>query len=182
MSLCPNCGHQNIDGVDHCEACESSLTTLSKPRPKTSLERSVMKVPVRDLSLREHAVRLDQRLAVLLRLLLLRLLLELLRQRDRLLEQRERALLGLVRAGRIDRVLPQRGDGGALRVGGAIERPRDAAELLSGRPRFDGDGLRVLAEADHRAVATAEVLALDRARERDDLVLLHDDETLDRLD
>ena len=41
--ICSACGYANIEGADVCERCEQSLTHLSKPRPKSNLERSIWK-------------------------------------------------------------------------------------------------------------------------------------------
>ena len=41
--ICPLCGYENIDGVDTCEKCESSLNELSNPRPHSSEERHILK-------------------------------------------------------------------------------------------------------------------------------------------
>ena len=43
---CPYCGHVNIEGVDECEACGQSLTTLSKSRHATDVEKSILKDPI----------------------------------------------------------------------------------------------------------------------------------------
>ncbi len=56
MAICPDCGHENIDGTDQCDKCHSSLSSLSKPRPTTSIERSVMKDRVESLSPREPLI------------------------------------------------------------------------------------------------------------------------------
>jgi CBS domain-containing protein len=56
MTVCPHCGHSNIDGADECDKCHSSLTPLSKPRPTSEIERSVMKDAVRDIVPREPVV------------------------------------------------------------------------------------------------------------------------------
>ena len=47
MTICPNCGHQNIAGVDVCDECETSLAYLSNPRGRNSLEQSILKDPVK---------------------------------------------------------------------------------------------------------------------------------------
>ncbi len=41
--ICPLCGFENIDGVDTCEKCESSLYGLSSPQPHSSEERHILK-------------------------------------------------------------------------------------------------------------------------------------------
>ncbi len=56
MAICPDCGHENIEGADECEKCNQSLSSLSKPRPTTSIERSVMKDRVESLVPREPLV------------------------------------------------------------------------------------------------------------------------------
>lgn len=56
MIICPDCGHENIDGTDECEKCNQSLSSLSKPRPTTFLERSVMKDRIAGLVPREPLI------------------------------------------------------------------------------------------------------------------------------
>jgi CBS domain-containing protein len=56
MIICPDCGHENIDGADECEKCNQSLSSLSKPRPTTSLERSVTKDRIESLVPREALI------------------------------------------------------------------------------------------------------------------------------
>ena len=34
--VCPDCGAENIDGVDTCESCGQSLTMLNKPQRSPS--------------------------------------------------------------------------------------------------------------------------------------------------
>lgn len=34
MKICPNCGHQNLDGVSFCENCGTKLTVAQKPCPQ----------------------------------------------------------------------------------------------------------------------------------------------------
>lgn len=41
--ICPACGYANLEGADVCDKCEQSLSHLSKPRPKSQLERSIWK-------------------------------------------------------------------------------------------------------------------------------------------
>ena len=43
MLTCPLCGHENLDGVDVCDRCESSLYELSTPQPQSSEERHILK-------------------------------------------------------------------------------------------------------------------------------------------
>lgn len=56
MSICPNCGHDNIDGSDDCEKCQSSLSALSKRRPRSGVEHSIVKGRIKDLVPREPLV------------------------------------------------------------------------------------------------------------------------------
>lgn len=56
MTFCPDCGHENIDGADVCEMCHQSLSSLSKQRPLTAVERSVVKDRIEDLVPREPLV------------------------------------------------------------------------------------------------------------------------------
>jgi CBS domain-containing protein len=43
MITCPYCDHENIDGSDHCEACENSLSEMDIPVPASELERSLLR-------------------------------------------------------------------------------------------------------------------------------------------
>lgn len=56
MVICPDCGHENIEGADECEKCTQSLSSLTKPRPTTSVERVVMKDRIESLVPREPLV------------------------------------------------------------------------------------------------------------------------------
>ena len=56
MATCPDCGHENIDGVDQCEKCHQSLSSLTRPRPTTSVERIVMKDRIESLVPREPLI------------------------------------------------------------------------------------------------------------------------------
>ncbi len=47
MSLCPFCGAKNIEGVDNCDSCGQSLTTLSAPAAASDLERGLYKDRIR---------------------------------------------------------------------------------------------------------------------------------------
>jgi CBS domain-containing protein len=53
MSACPFCGEENIPGADECSYCLQPLVFLSKPRARTSLERSILKDRVSELCPRE---------------------------------------------------------------------------------------------------------------------------------
>ncbi len=46
---CPDCGHDNIDGVDACEHCGQDLRSIDIPRPKHGLQRRIMETPLREL-------------------------------------------------------------------------------------------------------------------------------------
>lgn len=46
---CPDCGHDNIDGVDACEHCGQDLRSIDIPRAKSGLQRTIMKTPIREL-------------------------------------------------------------------------------------------------------------------------------------
>lgn len=50
MLLCPYCGEENIEGADACDECLQPLAYLSKPRPASLLERSLIKDRVSMLS------------------------------------------------------------------------------------------------------------------------------------
>ena len=41
--ICPDCGHENIDGIDQCEGCLQSLTTLNRPLPESPLAKSLIR-------------------------------------------------------------------------------------------------------------------------------------------
>ncbi|HVW39356.1 MAG TPA: CBS domain-containing protein [Pirellulales bacterium] len=59
MLLCPYCGEENIDGADVCDDCHQPLEFLSKPRPASSIERSLLKDRVSMLSPRPAMVVQD---------------------------------------------------------------------------------------------------------------------------
>ena len=56
MLLCPFCGQENIDGADVCDECQQPLAFLSKPRPSSAMERSLIKDRVSMLSPRPAVV------------------------------------------------------------------------------------------------------------------------------
>ena len=56
MTDCPDCGFENIEGSDTCEQCEQPLSTLSKPRTKTALEKGIAKDRISQLQPREPLV------------------------------------------------------------------------------------------------------------------------------
>ena len=43
MIICPDCGTENIPGIDVCEQCGQSLSALSKPTASTGLELRLTK-------------------------------------------------------------------------------------------------------------------------------------------
>ena len=46
--ICPHCGNDNIDGLDACEECGQSLTSLQEPG--SDLERSITSHPIHVLA------------------------------------------------------------------------------------------------------------------------------------
>jgi CBS domain-containing protein len=42
MIPCPACGVDNLEGADECKACQQSLTDLSRPQPRSTLEKGLM--------------------------------------------------------------------------------------------------------------------------------------------
>lgn len=52
MIICPYCGAENLEGADFCEHCNHSLTDLSIPVPKTSVEEGLLNDPIETLVLR----------------------------------------------------------------------------------------------------------------------------------
>ncbi len=56
MTVCPDCGFENIEGSDACEQCEQPLSTLSKPRAKNALEKGIAKDRIGKLNPREPLV------------------------------------------------------------------------------------------------------------------------------
>jgi CBS domain-containing protein len=47
---CPDCGHDNIGGVDACDHCGQDLRSIDIPTPRSGLQRTIMETPLRDLS------------------------------------------------------------------------------------------------------------------------------------
>ncbi|MHC4399214.1 MAG: CBS domain-containing protein [Planctomycetota bacterium] len=56
MTICPNCGQENIEGADLCDGCQSSLSSLSKPRPGSDVERRIFKDRIEQLPPRKPLV------------------------------------------------------------------------------------------------------------------------------
>lgn len=52
--LCPDCGFENLDGVDNCQRCHQSLTALSKPQGHTAIEKAIFRDRIDVLQPREH--------------------------------------------------------------------------------------------------------------------------------
>jgi len=46
---CPDCGHDNIGGVDTCDHCGQDLRSIDVPGPKEGLQRRIMETPLREL-------------------------------------------------------------------------------------------------------------------------------------
>jgi len=53
MTLCPDCGYENIDGADECEMCHQPLSALSKRAPASEVERSIVHDRVSRLEVRD---------------------------------------------------------------------------------------------------------------------------------
>jgi len=47
--ICPDCGHDNIPGMDDCEKCGMDLRSLDVPHAKQGIQRTILEDPVRDL-------------------------------------------------------------------------------------------------------------------------------------
>ena len=47
---CPDCGHGNLAGSDHCEHCGQDLRSVDVPQPKSGLQRCIMETPLRELN------------------------------------------------------------------------------------------------------------------------------------
>ncbi|MEX0714021.1 MAG: CBS domain-containing protein [Pirellulales bacterium] len=70
MLICPFCGDENIDGADVCEQCQQPLEFLSKPRPASRIEYSLVRDRVYMLAPgRPVVVEADTRVRNVLRLL-----------------------------------------------------------------------------------------------------------------
>lgn len=42
MTICPDCGHNNIEGADSCEQCEAPLSEMYLHEPATAVERGLL--------------------------------------------------------------------------------------------------------------------------------------------
>ena len=70
MVVCPDCGYENIEGVDECAGCLQSLTPLSKPRPESELGQWLLRDPIDSLEPKQPvAVAPDARVGDVLRLM-----------------------------------------------------------------------------------------------------------------
>jgi CBS domain-containing protein len=47
MTTCPSCGYENLQGADHCERCQHSLSDLSLPEPQSALEVGLLNDRIR---------------------------------------------------------------------------------------------------------------------------------------
>jgi CBS domain-containing protein len=62
---CPNCGYENLPGVDQCEQCLSSLTQDDVPQATSEVERCLMEdpvaclIPIRPLTVETHTSLAD---------------------------------------------------------------------------------------------------------------------------
>jgi CBS domain-containing protein len=56
MVLCPDCGHENIEGEELCARCEQSLVETAGPRCASEVERRILRDTIRRLAPREPVV------------------------------------------------------------------------------------------------------------------------------
>ncbi|MCZ6598612.1 MAG: CBS domain-containing protein [Planctomycetota bacterium] len=54
--ICPDCGHENIQGVDDCADCGQDLTAFDAPQGRSPLESSIMKEPIEKLQPRPAVI------------------------------------------------------------------------------------------------------------------------------
>lgn len=48
--ICPDCGFENIDGMDVCESCQQSLTMLNRPRrPHSPIAKNMVRDRINSL-------------------------------------------------------------------------------------------------------------------------------------
>ncbi len=50
MPVCPDCGYDNIAGIDECEKCGQSITELTNVKPTSPLAKGLVKDPIDSLS------------------------------------------------------------------------------------------------------------------------------------
>jgi CBS domain-containing protein len=48
--ICPQCGFDNLQGVDECENCGFDLMSVDIPAPSTQFEAELVKIPLADLA------------------------------------------------------------------------------------------------------------------------------------
>ena len=53
MTVCPDCGYENLEGVDVCEQCGQSLSELSAPRPSSPIEQGLLADRIASLAPKE---------------------------------------------------------------------------------------------------------------------------------
>jgi CBS domain-containing protein len=51
--ICPDCGCDNLPGMDSCEECGMDLRSLDVPQPRQGLQRSLLEDPLRNLQPRK---------------------------------------------------------------------------------------------------------------------------------
>jgi len=56
MTVCPDCGHENIDGEEWCAACAQPLVERPGPRCDSEVERRLLLHPIRRLAPREPVI------------------------------------------------------------------------------------------------------------------------------
>jgi CBS domain-containing protein len=48
--ICPQCGHDNIQGVDECENCGFDLMSVDIPAPSSEFETEMVAIPLSELA------------------------------------------------------------------------------------------------------------------------------------
>ncbi len=48
--ICPACGHQNLEGADHCDECMAALVHEDVPKPMEGLQQKILGKTLRDLN------------------------------------------------------------------------------------------------------------------------------------
>lgn len=68
--ICPDCGYDNLPGMDSCEECGADLRSLDIPQPRTGLQRTLLEEPLSALQPRRPlTVSPDDPLIVAVRLM-----------------------------------------------------------------------------------------------------------------
>ena len=177
----------------HAQVVEARPDLLLHPAERAGLDEPAPTDPIAaeelqglaaqgTLALGELTIRSDDLAPPAHELSLLDRLLQLRGERPRLLQQFQRAVLGGARLAGVGGNGAEREHRRTLGVGGAIEQPGDAPRFLPGRSRLGGHRPGVLREPDHRSIASGEIAARGRPIKRGELVALHGDEPIDRLD